>query len=373
MMPRMILGHGGRSLLPWMCLVFGCGEADPIDEPIAGRCAWSAKPLVAEVLVGPSVALGDVTGDGIDDWLARIPSGRRVIAGPLPGTEHAVVIDPEPDGEFYATTATGDVDQDGARDLVIARPWRGEVAVFFGPITTGPLDLDAPSLAIRSPQDGLADLFGRAMVIADVTGDGAADLVIGAPAEGEEACAGTRDIGVWPGPLTAGSTTLDSAPVRIAAPQSTCLGNALTVFDNELVVAGDTEVQFFALPLGDAPVRAVTGRYATGAGDLDGDALVDLAFESGEVAFGNGLRGQLELDPQRHLYVSAPLPWLRNDVSFVAVANEPQLRLLDGTQTTLAELPLVATEVIEGTISLADVDADGTPDVIAGPYALRCR
>ncbi|WP_434420926.1 FG-GAP repeat protein [Nannocystis pusilla] len=347
-----------------------------------GRCAWDGTPLVPEPLAGPSIALGDVTGDGIDDWLTHTPEGRRVIAGPWPGVEHATIADPEPGGEYFVRAFTGDLDDDGAPDLVLARPWRGEVAVFFGPVAADAvLDLTAPPFGVTSPPEDFSDLFGIAAAIANVTGDGVADLVLGAPAEGEEGCFGTHDTGIWPGPLGPGHSTLAEAPRHIAAPQNTCLGSAFAVVDvdgepgDELLVGGQDEARAYALPLAEPPVevRTIEGYYWLGAGDLDGDGRGDFVFQSGNVVFGDGHTAALDIPPNVYRNVSAPQPWLERDVALVYESQTDALRAHDGAGEAIEDLPVVAHGTFEDQwVSTADLDHDGRADLIVGDKALRC-
>jgi hypothetical protein len=254
--------------------------------------------------------------------------------------------------------------------------------VFFGPIAQGSvLDVDDPGFRISSPQIGLSDWFGIAILIEDVTGDGVPDLVVGAPAEGEEACIGTLDLGVWPGPLGPGQTTLEAAPRRLAAPSGTCLGNTLQLAEldgkpgRELFVGGATRAEAVALPLGDAPSGSpiADGYYAVGAIDVDGDGRDDVVFAHGEIALASDERSELALDPAVYAYVASAEPWASGAAGLLYETRTPGLRALVPGVSRIEDLPLVATLELDGEVSIADLDGDGAADLIAGDRLLRCR
>ena len=86
----------------------------------------------------------------------------------------------------------GDLNGDGRNDVAIAAPsakskdnlrdGAGEVYILFGPFKNGEVDLKfrAPDVVIYGERR--EDQFGAALAIGDVTGDGTADLVVGASA-----------------------------------------------------------------------------------------------------------------------------------------------------------------------------------------------
>jgi hypothetical protein len=80
----------------------------------------------------------------------------------------------------------GDIDGDGGSDAVVGMPWQSDGA--------GAVDVRAtgnPSVLLTAHSvgggTGEGDQFGAAIAVADLDGDGCADLVIGAPAEGQSA------------------------------------------------------------------------------------------------------------------------------------------------------------------------------------------
>src|SRR5690606_27678432 len=115
-------------------------NAKPSVTPptVPAACAKGATPIV-RAFTAPSVILGDVTGDGIDDWMeveyATIGSAApfKIFAGPWPGTEWATYVP----HSGVPTVVTADVNQDGALDLAIAEPFSSRIDVYFGPLAKG--------------------------------------------------------------------------------------------------------------------------------------------------------------------------------------------------------------------------------------------
>jgi hypothetical protein len=98
--------------------------------------------------------------------------------------------------------ATADLDGDGILDLAIGAPadgndpdltrvHSGAVHVFFGPIAPGHYSSDDADLSLVGETTG--DMAGWSLEAADFTGDGQADLAIGAP--GHDSNDGTQDVG----------------------------------------------------------------------------------------------------------------------------------------------------------------------------------
>ncbi len=166
----------------------------------------------ARGFLGAALATGDVTGDGIDELVMGAPTaGEKGDGGEVSG--HAFVLFGEPEGPpleiflaesdiprahserwelFGAAVAADDVDGDRTADLLFGAPFLscdggdtrcGGVFIYRGSLRsvvaakTGPADR-ADALLVGTLEDGAA---GSAVIVADVTGDGRADLVVGAP------------------------------------------------------------------------------------------------------------------------------------------------------------------------------------------------
>lgn len=133
--------------------------------------------------------LGDVDGDGIDDLLVGAPGasggGRAYLyrgrLGTLPTTAE-VISNPGGlmDSFAAAVSGGGDTDGDGARDFAIGAPGGRTVYLYAGS--------SAPSELVLTPLTTLtsvAERYGSAVTLVDVSLDFLADLAVGSPMVGE--------------------------------------------------------------------------------------------------------------------------------------------------------------------------------------------
>ena len=211
-------GDGAVDLVTGAAGDYEQWDADTIRP---GHVAWAPGAAgtgpTAASYVGTrpagSLAVADVTGDGLDDIVAGAVVSRRYRPGapmpagsvtlyrggasgtPLPGQavtqDAALVPGRELAGDrFGATLEVTDLDRDGRQDVLVGVPGKhqnaGRVVVLRGApggfAQRGAIVLDQASGGIPgSPEIG--DRFGAAVTALDFTGDGRDDLAIGAPWE----------------------------------------------------------------------------------------------------------------------------------------------------------------------------------------------
>jgi len=183
-----------------------CGSVTVVHGPNGSGMSGTILGRQEKALLGFSVAVGDVNNDGQVDIIAgspkaddlRNPADKRRDVGSVIVYNHSV--DPI---MFYGTTeksytgssvATGDIDGDGAVDIIIGAPndndvdnkhkHAGSVAVYDH---TGALLLKKYGAAARS-------YFGTSVASGDVNKDNHADVLVGSP--GDDASAVLTEKGI---------------------------------------------------------------------------------------------------------------------------------------------------------------------------------
>jgi hypothetical protein len=153
----------------------------PLSLPKNATYTYEGAP--ADELGASAVPIGDVTGDGIDDLAVGAPgSAVFVLAGGEAGGAYMLDIavgslfSPRADGFGYSIAATDD-DDDGAVDLFVGAPEDdGAVYGFHPPFTTTMRNTGDAYVHWRG-----ADGLGYSVAAGgDVDGDGAQDVLLGA-------------------------------------------------------------------------------------------------------------------------------------------------------------------------------------------------
>ncbi len=276
--------------------------------------AWSAARVVS-VGAAPLFGAVDVDVDAVGEWLGTAEEGSDWTVS---ATEDSLLFgQPEPgfvvrvgfrDGSgpvtplqswsvpgtgFGSSVVVGDVDGDGAWDLVVSAPERddGRGAVFlFRDAAQGPTDVTEEGADLVISGAVLGDEFGAALVLCgDLSGDAVPDLLVGAP--------------------------------RAASEEGTALVGAAYLLDGAILAEGGAHVvnevasaEWTGTEEGESLGTALACRH-----DLTGDGVPDPVISAPFAGLG-----------------SSPLP----DAGRVMVVDSASL--VSGT------LPGVATRVLEG-------------------------
>ena len=275
-----------------------CDDDDPDSGPCLdpGRLGLSLTGLGQGTAAGTAVdAAGDMDGDGALDLIVGAPGeagGVWLVLGPATGGRlSALGIPLTGDGEQAgaAVAGVGDLDGDGLDEAVVGA-WRaGEDA---GALTVLRWPLEA-SLLAEAPdrrEGALAGGFLGASVdgAGDVDGDGLDDVIVGAPGADE----------AW---LLYGPIVGVSAPEGARLSGARWLGAAVAgVGDldgdglDDVAVGAAGEAAVFLGPVGDADWADAAAIWvgeddagrALSSADLDGDGRRDLLIAQGETASG---------------------------------------------------------------------------------------
>lgn len=362
---------------------------------------------------GNSFELGDVTGDGRLDVVARSGGELEVWSAPAPGVglvgSSATLRSSDPAAGFLGTHGASfflaDVSGDGVLDVVAVAPFAdvggvtdaGEIAVFLGGAAL--VGTPAPSASLRIPGAVAGDALGHvvasplgvhvgveSVVAADVTGDGIADLI----ALAALADAGGRvDAGrafVWEGGAALSGTP---APRATLDPASLIAGDRLGALE-------ECESLYVADWSGDGVLDVLVGCALAGSGGSlffwrggaaltgarDADARLHRGAGAADDAIGCTASGlgihvaDLDGDGTSDLLAAAP----RADLGGATDAGV--LLFFRGgawngdvaeSATLQRATPLAGDRLAEahGGVQFADVTGDGRIDVVvAAPLAL---
>ena len=263
-------GDGFDDILLGAWMADSVGRAFLYLGPLSGQLSVAdAEAAFTGVIfseeLGDAVASGDLNDDGVPDLILGAPRpplngedpGRAYVffgpvAGSLLATQADVILQGQRDNdEFGTAVAAGDVNGDGADDLIVGahqlfRDASGRAYVFYGPLSGNMSAGKADAIMVgedSSPDDD--DLFGQSVASAgDENGDGFDDVLVGAPTN-------------YAGGTRAGRVYLFRGPIFGRVPAASAdrifTGTEFDELGTSVAPAGDANSDRLADLLGGAP------------------------------------------------------------------------------------------------------------------------
>ena len=306
--------------------LFGDGVFDDdLDRP----CGSSGDSLLsaadahlysdqADYLAALQMDVGDATGDGVPDVLVSTlyadssAGGGYLIPGPVSGEAEMSDVGYHLVGRSGLTSGAGrsigvgDVEGDGVEDLGFGVPYASSPGMYLalGPVT-GDRELATTDVVLSCDPDTYC---GHGGDIGDFTGDGIADVVVGAYLT-SAAGPGTGSVYALQGPIT-----------------------------------GEVDLTTDAVTIDGEEREAYLGRFATVGGDVNGDGLGDVLVAA---PWGTGAAGPV-----------SGVVYLISGPATIADVGASAARLLGASPAgTLGE---------HQSMSAGDLDGDGYDDVAVG-------
>ncbi len=340
-------------------------------------------------LAGSSLAfVGDVTGDGVEDVFLGIPAGESstgigsgtttLVRGTSTGTVSAfsgLRVDGTSAGALTGASidAAGDVDGDGALDLVIGSPAEfggaGSVGVVFGPITSN----TNVNLAGARVRGGAAAGFGtRVHGAGDLTGDGLADVYVSSPGALDVLDNPTGVVYLLAGPVGDVGSLLNVAGLaatELQAPAAGTLTDAV-VTTGDVDGDGDADTLVSSPHTGDGgAVYVIYSPVPTGVFTFVDDADVTITALATGDAFGFGLAtGDVTGDGTVDVLVGAPYnDDAESDAGLVLVYAAPFAASVPGASATATVAGAAPNDLFGAALAWAgDVDGDSASDLLIG-------
>lgn len=359
---------------------------------------------------GASTAMGDVNGDGFADLVVGAPAsaggagriyvfyalevedGRAlVVVNNADGTSTQIVGDDEALLAFGTSVATGDINGDGAADVVAGAPGTadtpegepGRVYVFYAKNNEDNVGLQPPGVwgADHKIYDNFNGTdFGVTVAMGDVNGDSFADLVVGA----DVASSDSGRVYVFHAANDGSgytTTNVDSADTRVTGQVHSKMGSSLAVGDlnadgfDEVVAGGpgfdNTRGRVYVFysrgSAGILPRPVIDDNNTTPHQHTMGGALFD-----GSQLFGFSVAiGDINGDGSQDLIIGAPHAFLGSGrvYTFHTSAGTElipqQGNAINRNGQIDSDGQHFLTRSLGTQVSAADVNGDGIADVIA--------
>jgi len=290
-----------------------CGFAGSYDLASADAVLTATSPLADS---GRLLEVGDVNGDGHDDLLvaslASFTYGGALVYGPITGSASLAdvgVLFETAEGTYGSGRAIGlgDADGDGIDDVLFGCPYSSTpgASLVLGPVTgTRSLGIDQADAYLYGDS---GSYMGHGTDLADMDGDGVADIAVGA----------------WAMNASMGAMYVEYGPVS---------GQVDLTEGSGAVLEGYGALDYL-------------GRQVHAGGDLDGDGVEDLMVSAAySSVYGYGLG-----------YIAVMhMPF----TGTVSAADADVLLVGESTYCTLGI-----------SMDMADHDGDGLDDMVAGASA----
>lgn len=365
-------------------LVSNPSQTDTNSDGYGDACAANAPALhitrggKTKDGVGMSVAYaGDVNGDGFGDYVVGYPgydlpgltdAGRVEV---ISGETGAPLM--EANGTMtkanlgFAVAGNADINGDGNLDVVAGAPksiagalkGAGSVLVLYGPS-------GASSEWVQGTRANA--LFGSAVAVGDLNGDGRADIVVGAPKD--------NNTSVVPAVVGSGSVTL------ISGQNGLPLLGVGTIYGSKAKAYAGTSVAVANIDGSGAADVVIGAPYDDDDSDeelilRDAGSVTAYDYTGAELLYEYGAASKALLgksvaaadvdgDGSAEVFAGAPGDTLFNDDGKAIRKSAGSVSLYDSSGLAVRYYGRAAKSGLGSSVALGDVDADGVKDLIAG-------